>query len=87
MLRTLFFMVGHKVIWGRMPIVPMTQTTVAADQGPKTGCNRPDQGRSTGDKKLILSPVVGVDLCRTSAKFGYVPYMAGGGVRRSAVQP
>jgi hypothetical protein len=53
MLRTLFFMVGHKVIWGRMPIVPMTQTTVTADQRPKTGCNRPDQVRSTGDKKPI----------------------------------
>jgi hypothetical protein len=32
----------------------------------------PDDGRSTGEEKAILPPVVGVDLCRTSAKFGYV---------------
>jgi hypothetical protein len=65
------FIIGHKDIWGAMPIVPRLRR-------PETGCNRPDQGRSTGDKKPIFSPVVGVDLCRTSAKFGYVPYMAGG---------
>jgi hypothetical protein len=46
--------------WGRcaklfffMVIAPTTWTTVTADEGAKTGCNRPDQGRSTGDKNPI----------------------------------
>jgi hypothetical protein len=33
MLGTLFFMVGHKAIWAALRIVPLTQTTVTADQG------------------------------------------------------
>jgi hypothetical protein len=37
-----------------MVIAPTSWTTVTADQGAKTGCNRPDQGRSTGEKKPIL---------------------------------
>jgi hypothetical protein len=61
---------------GRFLLGPMLRTLsswwgIRSFGAPKTGCNRPDQGRPTGDKKPIFSPVEGVDLCRTFHQLQY----------------